>query len=214
MLSDNPNDETFLQKKGYCLQMLGFLEEALEEYLKAELINSNNSWTIKKLAHSYRALKQPLEALEYYKKAAALNPDNLSIQLHIGHCNLELKNYSEALKCYFKVEYLTKNKEKAWRPIAWCSFLTGKYKEAMDYYSKILESSPNAIDYLNAGHVKLVMGNNKEALKLYRQALSTQGDSFEKFLETFTADIPDLLQAGVKQENIPILLDCLMYGIY
>jgi tetratricopeptide (TPR) repeat protein len=214
LLQETPNDETFLQKRGYCLQMLGKLEEALSDYLKAELLNSNHSWTIKKLAHCYRALKQPREALEYYRKAAISNPDNLTIQLHIGHCYLELKNYSEALKCYFKVEYLTKSKEKAWRPIAWCSFLTGKYKEAMDYYTKILESDPNAIDYLNAGHVGLVMGKNKDALNLYRQAIRAQGDSFEKFLESFTADIPDLLEAGVKSKNIPILLDCLMYGIY
>jgi len=214
LLQDNPNDETLLQKKGYCFQMLGNLEEAVSVYLKAELLNSNHSWTIKKLAHCYRALKQPQEALEYYRKAATLNPDNLSIQLHIGHCYLELKDYTEALKSYFKVEYLSKNKEKAWRPIAWCSFLTGKYKEAMDCYAKILESNPNAIDYLNAGHVRLAMGNNKEALNLYNQALSAQGNSYEKFLEAFTADLPDLLQAGVKAENIPILLDCLMYGIY
>ena len=213
LLVENPNDETFLQKKGYCLQMLGNLEEALKYYLNAELLNLNNSWTIKKLAHCYRALKQPQEALEYYRKAATLNPDNLSIQLHIGHCFLELKNFSEALKCYFKVEYLTKNKEKAWRPIAWCSFLTGKYAEAMDYYIKIIESAPNAIDFLNAGHVKLVTGQNKEAVNLYRQALSAQGNSYEKFFEIFMADVPDLLNAGVKQDNIPILLDCLMYGI-
>jgi len=214
LLQNDLNDETLLQKKGYCLQMQGKLEEALADYLKAELLNSNHSWTIKKIAHCYRALKQPQEALEYYQKAAALNPDSLSVQLHIGHCHLELKNYSEALKCYFKVEYLTNNKEKAWRPIAWCSFLTGKYKEAMDYYAKILDSNPNAIDYLNAGHVRLAMGNNKEALKLYSQSLNAQGDSFEKFHESFTADIPDLLQAGVKPENIPILFDCLMYGIF
>jgi tetratricopeptide (TPR) repeat protein len=214
LLQENPNNETFLQKKGYCLQMLGKLEEALAEYLKAELLNSNHSWTIKKLAHCYRELKQPQEALIYYRKAASLSPDNLSIQLYIGHCYLELKNYSEALKCYFKVEYLTNNKEKAWRPIAWCSFLTRKYKEAMDYYTKILETNPNAIDYLNAGHTGLAMGKNKEALNLYRQSLNAQGDSFEKFLESFTADIPDLLQAGVRPENIPILLDCLMYEIY
>ena len=214
LLQDNPNNETILQKKGYCLQMLGQLEEALSAYLNAELLNSNNSWTIKKLAHCYRALKQPQEALEYYRKAAALNPDNLSIQLYIGHCYLELKNYSEALKCYFKVEYLSKSKEKAWRPIAWCSFLTGKYKEAMDYYIKILDSNPNAIDYLNGGHTCLALGKNKEALNFYHQAVNAQGHSFKKFLESFTADIPDLLQAGVKQENIPILLDCLMYGIY
>jgi len=214
LLQENPNNETFLQKKGYCLQMSGNMEEALSAYLKAELINSNNSWTIKKLAYCYRVLKQPQEALEYYRKAAAFNPDSLSIQLIIGHCYLELKDYSEALKSYFKVEYLSKNKEKAWRPIAWCSFLTGKYNEATDYYAKILEGSPNAIDYLNAGHVKLAMGNNKEALNLYHKALNSQGDSLEKFLESFTADIPDLLQAGVKPENIPILLDCLKYGAY
>jgi len=214
LLQNNSNNETFLQKKAYCLQMLGKLEEALSTYLKAELVNSNNSWTIKKLANCYRALKQPKNALEYYRKAAAISPDSLSIQLQIGHCYLELKDYSEALKCYFKVEYLSNNKEKAWRPIAWCSFLTGKYDEALDYYSKILESNPNAIDYLNAGHVRLAMSNNKEALSFYRQALNAQGDSFEKFLESFTADMPDLLQAGVKPENIPILLDCLMYGVY
>ncbi|MCL1932589.1 MAG: tetratricopeptide repeat protein [Candidatus Azobacteroides sp.] len=213
-LQDNPNNETLLQKKGYCLQMLGKLEEALSVYLKAELLNSNHSWTIKKLAYCYRALKQPREALEYYRKAAALNPNNLSIELHIGHCYLELKDYSEALKCYFKVEYLSDNKEKAWRPIAWCSFLTGKYKEASDYYTKILESNPNAVDYLNAGHTCLAMGKNKEALNLYRRAINAQDDSFEKFLESFTADIPDLLQAGVNRDNIPILLDCLTYGIY
>jgi tetratricopeptide (TPR) repeat protein len=214
LLQNNPNDETFLQKKGYCLQMMGKLEEALSAYLNAELLNPNHSWTIKKIAHCYRVLKQPQEALEYYRKAAALNPDNLSIQLHIGHCHLELKNYSEALKCYFKVEYLSKSKEKAWRPIAWCSFLTGKYEEAMDYYNKIIETNSNAIDYLNAGHVRLVMGSNKEALNFYRQTLSAQDDSFEKFFESFMADIPDLLHAGVKPDNIPILLDCLIYGIY
>ena len=214
LLHDYPDNETFLQKKGYCMQMLGKLEEALADYLRAELLNPNHSWTIKKIAHCYRALKRPQEAMEYYRKAAAMSPDSLSIQLHIGHCYLELKNYSEALKCYFKVEYLSNNKEKAWRPIAWCSFLTGKYKEATDYYTKILGNNPNAVDYLNAGHIQLAMGNNKEALKLYHQALSAQGNSVEKFFESLTADIPDLLQAGVKPENIPILLDCLMYGIY
>jgi len=214
LLQDNPNNETLLQKKGYCFQMMGNLEEAVSVYMKAELLNSNHSWTIKKLAYCYRALKRPQEALEYYRKAAALNSDNLSVQLHIGHCYLELKNYSEALKCYFKVEYLSNNKEKAWRPIAWCSFLTGKYKEAMDYYNKILETNPDAIDYLNAGHTRLAMGNNKEALSFYNQAFIAQGNSYEKFIEAFSADIPDLLQAGVKAENIPILLDCLMYGIY
>jgi tetratricopeptide (TPR) repeat protein len=213
LLRKDINNETLLQKKGYCLQMMGKLEEALDSYLRAELLNSNNSWTIKKLAYCYRALKQPGEALSYYRKAEQLNPDNLSIQLSIGHCYLELKNYTEALKHYFKVEYLTNNKEKAWRPIAWCSFLSGKYEQALDYFQKIIASNPNAIDYLNAGHTRLAMGNSKEALELYKSALNSNGNSFEKFTESFVADIPDLLNAGVKTDDIPIILDSLVYGM-
>jgi tetratricopeptide (TPR) repeat protein len=211
LLQKDISNETLLQKKGYCLQMMGRWEEALESYLKAELLNSNNSWTIKKLAYCYRTLKQPREALLYYRKSEQLNPDNLSIQLSIGHCYLELKNYTEALKYYFKVEYLTNNKEKAWRPIAWCSFLNGKYEQAGDYFQKIIDSNPEAVDYLNAGHTCLAMGNNKEALKLYKSALSSSGNSFEKFAESFVADIPDLLNVGVKADDIPIILDSLVY---
>jgi tetratricopeptide (TPR) repeat protein len=191
--------------------MMGKLEEALDSYLKAELLNSNNSWTIKKLAYCYRALKQYQEALSYYRKAERLNPDNLSVQLSIGHCYLELKNYPEALKHYFKVEYLTNNKERAWRPIAWCSFLCGKYEQALDYFKKIIDSNPNAIDYLNAGHVCLAIGNNKEALELYKSAMAENENSFEKFAESFVVDIPDLLNAGVKADDIPIILDSLVY---
>ncbi|MDR2621663.1 MAG: tetratricopeptide repeat protein [Dysgonamonadaceae bacterium] len=213
LLRKDVNNETLLQKKGYCLQMMGKLEEALDIYLRAELLNSNNSWTIKKLAYCYRALKQPGEALSYYRKAEQLNPDNLSIQLSIGHCYLELKDYTEALKHYFKVEYLTNNKEKAWRPIAWCSFLNGKYEQALDYFRKIIASNPNTTDYLNAGHTRLAMGNSKEALELYKSALNSGGNSFEKFTESFVADIPDLLNAGVKADDIPIILDSLVYGM-
>jgi tetratricopeptide (TPR) repeat protein len=213
LLQKDINNETLLQKRGYCLQMMGKLEEALDSYLKAELLNSNNSWTIKKLAYCYRALKQYQEALSYYRKAEQLNPDNLSVQLNIGHCYLELKNYPEALKYYFKVEYLTHNKEKAWRPIAWCSFLCGKYEQALDYFKKIINSNPNVIDYLNAGHVYLAMENNKEALELYKSALAGNGNSFEKFAESFLADVPDLLNAGVKADDIPIVLDSLAYGM-
>ncbi|MDR1632641.1 MAG: tetratricopeptide repeat protein [Dysgonamonadaceae bacterium] len=211
LLRKDVNNETLLQKRGYCLQMMGKLEEALDSYLKAELLNSNNSWTVKKIAYCYRALKQYQEALSYYRKAEHLNPDNLSVQLSIGHCYLELKNYPEALKYYFKVEYLTNNREKAWRPIAWCSFLIGKYEQALDYFKKIINSNPNDIDYLNAGHTCLAMGNNKKALKLYKSALTANENSFEKFMESFTADVPDLLNAGVKADDIPIILDSLVY---
>lgn len=211
LLKEDPNNSELYQKKAYCLQMQNRLEEALDSYLKAELLNADNSWIIKKIAHCYRLLKQAEKALVYYKKAEQLKPGNLSVQLNTGHCYLELKNYDEALKSYFKVEYLDKNRQKAWRPIAWCSFLTGKYEQAWEYFKKIMETNPKATDYLNAGHTQWAMGNNKEAVRLYVLSLKSPENSIEKFTESFTNDISDLIQAGIKEEDIPFFLDRIMY---
>jgi len=212
LLKLNPDNGTFFQKRAYCLQMLGKIEEALNDYLIAETLNPSNSWLIKKIALCYKILKKPEDALIYYRKAEQHNPENLSVQLNIGHCFLELKNYQEALKCYFKVEYLNKNESKAWRPIAWCSFLAGKYEQASDYYEKILNHKPENLDYLNAGHVYLVTKNIKKAIQLYTLSVKNF-DSFAKFSEVFNEDIPDLIAAGVEESNIPLMLDLVQYNL-
>jgi len=212
LLKINPNNDTFFQKRAYCRQMMGKIEEALDDYLIAETLNPSNSWIIKKLALCYKMLKKPEDALIYYRKAEQHNPENLSVQLNIGHCFLELKNYPEALKCYFKVEFLDKNESKAWRPIAWCSFLAGKYDQSLDYYEKILNHKPENLDFLNAGHVYLVTKNIKKAVQLYSSAVKNFG-SFAKFSEVFNEDIPDLIAAGVEESNIPLLLDLVQYEL-
>lgn len=206
-----PGNEILYQKNGYCMQMLGHFPEALENYLKAELLNAQNPWTIKKIAYCYRLQKNYAEALEYYKKAEVQNPDNLAVQLSIGHCLLELKDYDEALKRYFKVEYLSEKKEKTWRPIAWCSFLVGKFQQAMDYYARVLSEQPTANDYLNAGHTQLAMGNTNEAIPLYVSSLKAFDNSADKFNEAFNNDLPELLQAGVASSDIPFILDKVVY---
>ena len=175
------------------------------------MLNANHSWTIKKLAHLHRLLKNPKDALHYYKKAEQLNPNNLAIQLSIGHCYLELQDYELALKSYFKVEYLTKNKEKAWRPIAWTSFRMGKYRQAADYFNKLIENEPDETDYLNAGHVQLATGNPREAIRLYRLSYETGKQSQEDFAATFAQDIPDLVAAGVRETDVPFIIDGVFY---
>lgn len=212
LLETDPHNEMLFQKAGYCRQMQGDLDGAIANYLNAELLNENNSWTIRKLAYCYRAKREYGEALAYYRKAEKRSPQNLSVQLNIGHTYLELKEYEEALKAYFKVEYLSDNKEKVWRPIAWTSFLNGKYEQSLNYYRKVMdEGEPNATDYLNAGHVYLATGDVKEAIRLYGMSLKEADNSPAKFREAFENDIPDLLHAGVSGEDIPFILDKLMY---
>ncbi len=212
LLNKKKDHYILFEKIGYSLQMMGKIEDALDYYLKAELAHPNNSWIIKKIAFCYKLLKNHKEALVYYLKIESLDPDNLSALLNVGHCYLELKNYADALKYYFKVEYLGNQKNnKAWRPIAWCSFLTGKFEQSISYYQKIFSDTPNALDYMNYGHALLANKNNQEAMEAYKTSINLLENSEEKFMEIFNADIPDLLKAGIDEDDIPIILDQILY---
>ena len=193
--------------------MSGDIQGALNAYLRADLLQPDSKWVIRRIAGCYRTLKQPEKALGYYRRCEAMNPDDLSIQLSIGHCQLELKEYNEALKYYFKVDYLDPANMKAWRPIAWCSFLVGKYDQARGYYKKIIDNQPNTQDFLNAGHTEWALQHVKEALALYRKAVEKESGDFQKFRELFDQDIPDLLVAGIEEAEIPLMLDQLRYTI-
>lgn len=213
LLQRHHSDSELYQKAGYCLQMSGEYEKALEAYLKAEIIHPDSLWTLRRIASCYRTLKNPEAALGYYLRIEQMKPDNLSIEMNIGHCYLEQGNYDAALRHYFKVDYLDPKSSKAWRAIAWCSFLTGKQDQAQRYYEKILNDKPSAIDYMNAGHIEFALKNLNKAVELYKQSIECDKGDSETFLRNFKQDTKYLIQAGIPKEDIPILTDQLMYTI-
>jgi tetratricopeptide (TPR) repeat protein len=210
LVEKEQNGEMY-QKIAYSHQKSGDFGKALEAYLKAELYDSNRLWNLKKIALCYRNLKQPAKALEYYREAEKIDPDSLANQLNIGHSLLELDEYEQALKCYFKVEYLAPGNKKVWRPIAWCSFLTGKKEQAEKYFLKLLEDDPGRHDLINMGHVQWSLGKRREALDYYLKSISGDGFSEEEFLEVFNEDLPHLLDQGINNDDVPIILDQLRY---
>ncbi len=202
-----------IQKLAYCYQKMDRFELALSIYLKADLFDRNRIWNHKKIALCYRHLKKPDLALEYYLHAIALEPDNLGIHISIGHCHMELKQYDEALKSYFKVEYLSPGNKKIWRPIGWCSLLVGKKQQSEQYLRKLVEDSPNKFDLMNMGHVQWCMGKRKIALDYYRQSINNAEMSEKEFMEAFQEDLEHLLRQGVDADDVPIMLDQLLYSL-
>lgn len=204
-----PSSEVW-QRIGYCHQMLGNVESALEAYHHADLLDDANTWILKRIAQCHRVLKKPETALEYYRRVEQLHPDDLNIQLNIGHCYLELKNYDEALNYYFKVELLASGNTRAWRSIAWTAFLSRKFDVAHNYYNQILENRPNAHDFLNAGHVEICLDNLKGAVELYRKSFAKTSD-FGAFQAMLNEDEDELREAGVDTEILPLILDKIRY---
>lgn len=195
----------FFQKMGYSLQKMGEYRKAIDYYTKADIINPDTLWNMRRLAQCYRLLGDFKNALHFYKAAEDIAPDNLSLLMQCGECHTILKEYDEAFSRFFKVEYIESNSVRAWRAIAWCSFLAGKDEQARKYYNKIFESSKTkGEDLLNAGHVEWVNNNKEEAIALYKKSKEAYGCNIHNYIMN---DKEILLARGANEFELNLLRD-------
>ena len=213
VLNNQIETSDIIQKTAYCHQQLKNYDEALQLYLKADLIGADSVWNKKKIALCYRYLKKPEMSLRFYQEAEKFAPDNLHTQASIGHCLLELENFDEALKYYFKVEYLDPGNNKVGRPIAWCSFVSGKLEQAEKYYRKLLASEKNKHDLINLGHTLWCKKQRQDALSYYQKSIQLPNHTLSEFIETFKQDIPYLKSNGIDSGDIPLMLDQVRYSL-
>jgi tetratricopeptide (TPR) repeat protein len=210
--SIRPDDSYLYEKMGYCCQETGDYEEALNYYRKAELID-RKVWTLKKIGLCLRRLGKDEEALEYYIQAADLEPDNLHTAIMTAHCYMDLKEYEKALSHYFRVEYNDPGNIKILRPIAYCYFALGKFGESEKYYERLSAGKLTAHDLINMGHLTLCQGRKKEAVNFYRLSIISGEITREHFMSVFSEDQGLLVSLGVDPEDLPIILDYLLFSV-
>jgi tetratricopeptide (TPR) repeat protein len=205
---DENNFEVF-EKIAYCFQKLGKFRKAIENYHKAELFDKNKIWIYKKMAFCSRKLGDFKSALKYYREIEKEEPENLYIQLYIGHTYMDMEDFENALKYYFKVEYKDPSNHKIYRPIAWSSFVTGKFDTARKYFEKAIRKDASKNDFANLGHVEWCTGNKKNSIENYRKSLIKSGADFEWLATVFDQDKKYLLKYGIKEFDIPLMIDYL-----
>ena len=208
-----PPSAPIFQKIGYCYQQNGNIENALQNYEHAELLNAESLWTLRRIAACHRTLGHTQKALEYYKRVENSKSDDLNIALNMGHCYLELGNYEEAIKCYYKVEFLDEKSNRAWRPLAWCLLLSKNFSQSKNYYDKILNDNPTFEDFLNMGHLALVQGQIQDAINYYKKSINYNKSDIEKLLYSLKEDEKHLFEMGINISMIPYIIDALLYSI-
>ena len=67
---------------------------------------------------------------------------------------------------------------------------------------------PQRQDFLNAAHTKWAQRHVPEAITLYTKALALYPD-FDTFRTTVYKDRPHLIQAGIAEDDIPLMVDLL-----
>jgi tetratricopeptide (TPR) repeat protein len=208
-----PSDQLY-QKLGFAWQKTGNWAQAQEAYRKAELFDTDRPWLLKKLALCSIRLNDFRQALIYIREALENQPEDLNLQAQAGQCCLKLKEYDNAIKHYTRIRYYSPGNLKALRPIAYCRFIQGNLDLASEAYEEILhaETDPGPYDLMNAGHVAFCQGDRKRALELYRASLRSADMTEELFVRVFGEDVPFLVQQGVMEQEIPLLIDFLLMG--
>jgi len=197
------------QKLGYAWQKSKRWKEAFDAYKKAELFDTDRLWVLKKMALCSMKLNDFRQALVFVEEALKLQPEDLNLHSQAGQCNLNLKEYNEAIRHYTQVRFFSPGNLKALRPIGYCHFILGELQKASDAYQEILESAenPGPYDLMNAGHVALCQGDKEKALGYYQTALNDHGISRKVFIEAFLEDQPYLIQNGIPESEMPLILE-------
>jgi tetratricopeptide (TPR) repeat protein len=213
LLEKQQNNRELLEKAGYCNQKMGNFKKAIQFYQQISLSGDSNLWTLKNLGICFRKTGDFREALEVYEKAALQQPDDQTIESLIGFCRLKLGDFDAALKHYFKIEYMNPGNQNILRPIAWCYFAMGELQKADKYFTRVFEGKPGHYDYINYGHLQWALGNKKDAVELYLQSLRELDFELEDFLKTMEDDRDILIENGISQKDIPLMLDYLHYRL-
>ena len=206
----DPTDADAYRKQGYCQQQFRRYSDAIEAYRKADLLEPDHAWTLRRLAACYRHAADYPAAIACYDRLLSLQPDNRQALLLRGGCLVESGQYAQALQCFFQADLLSEGDPRTWRAIGWCAFLMGKLDVAARYYDKLTAGAATATDYLNAGHVALSQGLISTAVSHYQRSIDLSDR--DTFLKAFNADRPTLIDAGIKPEDIPLILDMIDNG--
>lgn len=183
-----PPTAQLFQKMGYCMQMLGAVDEALKYYGQSELLNAESRWTIKRLAACHRQLRDWKKAAEYYSRLASASPDDPSVALNLAICLMEDGRIHDAVQLFHKVEFLQGESDRTSRPLVRCAILEGDTDKARRYSGHVLSRTPGASDFLNAGHIELLSGNLAEGVSRYAESIAAGNFDTGAFARSFKAD--------------------------
>ena len=201
------------QKIGYSYQQTSQLFQALEAYKKADLMQPDDYWTLRKMALCYRLTSNTQAALDTYKHIDFIKPNQLSVSLQIVNCLIELQKTDEALKLLLKMNEDFEENLKVWRAIISCSFKAKNLQQA-NYFCELLLEKPNltAYDYVLAAHIDWCLKDTEKALFEYKKGLELSKNNWEQFVAIFLQDKNSLKTNNVDEQEIPLILDGIEFG--
>lgn len=169
--------------KGMCYKSMKDTNRAISGFQTAVQTDPKYVDAYMQLALIYESKKDPI-ALKYFENAYRADSSSLEPLYGAGMYWQNQNNFSEAKKVFNRIISIDKNYPKSYYNIGWMLLQEDSTEKAKRLFEMAIQVKPDYIEaYYNRGLCSEILGNYKEAIDDYQQALN------------FNPDIPDIKNA-------------------
>jgi len=161
-----------LSNKGFSLENVGILQEAIDCYHQALKLNPNLVWAHNNLGSAYAAQGKPDEAVREYREALSINPNDAMAHYNLGNAYHAQGKFDEAIWEHRETLTINPNYAEAHNNLGNAYKAQGKFDEAIWEHREALKINPNLAEaHNNLGIAYSAQGKLDEAIGEYREAL-------------------------------------------
>lgn len=199
------------QKMGYATEKLsGSGKEALDLYKKADLLQANDKWTLKRMAHIHYTQGDYEASLGLYAEVTKLSPNDPRIEIKMCHCQEALGRLDDALQTAFKLHWEHPPFVPAAIAIGDLSYQIGNYEQAKKYWELSLTMSDHPSDKtLHIGVGLWAIGQRKRAQEILHEGLiQCQKEQRESYYKKVNQVMQKMCK-NIDPSDIELFLDLL-----
>lgn len=148
------------------------IQESLESFQAAAMLNPNSLENLKQVGRSLYLLARHKAALDIYAEAAKLAPEDPELLHNQGVCQVYLGEFNKAEECFKKALSIQKT-EHSYTQLGKMHILKGDTEGALAIYKKAVEAFPENSDLLSVlGLLHLQIGDTQKAFEHLGNAMT------------------------------------------
>ena len=166
--------EDFKKKiaKGLDFHKKGKIDESLEHYHQALMINDKNPQLLFLIGTAYLQKNNFINSITFFEKTINIDPNNLGAYNNLGGALQNLKQYKKAIEIYKKLLVINPNFSDGYNNIGKCFVHLKDYNNASKYFEKAISlNSDDYIAYNNLGLIEKEFSNFNKALKHFEKSI-------------------------------------------
>ncbi|MDE7346992.1 MAG: tetratricopeptide repeat protein [Muribaculaceae bacterium] len=202
------------EKIGFCLEKApNGNREAIESYMKAQLIYPDSRWIARRLGICYRREADYRNALEYLELARPTDGSfERNLSLLIADTMMEAGKWEEALRELYRIDYETPDDPEIIRRMARCSFRSSDLDKAESLFKTIPNIDMSEDDYRMMGHIAFLRKDITEAVRFYKLTVRPN-DEKRLWKSQIISDLDILISLGGSRSELLLLLESLAYTL-